>query len=325
MRCVFSESLRVQTLGVGAGGPPGGAEQIRAESSWRAVVRVLRSPARIGRGLLDDLVLLLFPANCRACDGPLERASLIPVCEACVTNVVRDTLVGCHRCGEAIDLDQDMEDIRFAALLKQGLECHACRLAAPDFTRAVSFGTYEGELRILVHLLKFSGVRPVARLVGSRLAEAILQLEGLAAQDLMVVAVPLFRARERQRGYNQSVLLAKAALRVLRRKKPDWRLVEAHGMLVRRKRTEAQWVLSPRGRRRNLRGSFQVVGDVKGREILLVDDILTSGATVRECARVLMAAGAEKVWVATLARAQKKFVRRQQKDVTELVASWASQ
>ena len=62
--------------------------------------------------------------------------------------------------------------------------------------------------------------------------------------------------------------------------------------------------------------------DVRGREVLLIDDILTSGATARECARVLMRAGATKVWVATLARAQKKFVLRQHEDPGELVSRW---
>ena len=69
-------------------------------------------------------------------------------------------------------------------------------------------------------------------------------------------------------------------------------------------------------------GAFKMRGDVRGREVLLVDDILTSGATTRECARVLMAAGAAKVWVATLARAQKGFVRQLRDDPGEMVATW---
>ena len=150
----------------------------------------------------------------------------------------------------------------------------------------------------------------------------MLQLEEVAAAELLVVAVPLHRARERERGYNQVVLLADAALTWLRRERPDWRLQRAHGLLKRVKSTESQYVLSRKGRRRNLRGAFAVCGDVRGREVLLVDDILTSGATARECARMLMAAGAAKVWVVTVARAQKKFVQRQQQNPGELVAAW---
>jgi ComF family protein len=284
-------------------------------SGWRAVVRVLRSP-------VDDLVGTVFPADCRCCGGPLLRAGTVPVCDACVGHVRRSELPGCGRCGEGIDLDLDMEDVRFAGMLAEGILCRECRMAAPEFTRAVSYGSYEGELRELVHLLKYERVRGVARLLAPKLGEAVLRLEGVAARELMVVAVPLFPARERQRGYNQSVLLADEALRWLGRMRPDWRLTAAHGAMVRRRSTESSFVLSRVGRRRNMRGAFKVLGDVAGREVLLVDDILTSGATARECARVLMAAGAAKVWVATLARAQKRHVARQHEDAGELVGSW---
>ena len=229
---------------------------------------------------------------------------------------------GCSRCGEAINLDLDLEDARFAGMLAEGFLCRECRLAAPEFTRAVHYTGYDGEIRGLIRLLKFERVRGVARLLGPQMAEAVLQLEGVAADDLLVIAVPLFKERERQRGYNQSVLLADEALRRLKTMRPEWKLTAAHRSLERRKSTESSFVLSRKGRRRNLSGAFRVTGDVHGREVLLVDDILTSGATARECARVLLRAGAEKVWVATLARAQKQFVRRQHENPGELVAKW---
>ena len=103
---------------------------------------------------------------------------------------------------------------------------------------------------------------------------------------------------------------------------PALRLAPAHEVIARVRHTESSFTLSRAGRRRNLRGAFRVRGDVAGREVLLMDDIYTSGATARECARVLMAAGAAKVWVATLARAQKRHVARQHEDAGELVASW---
>jgi len=222
----------------------------------------------------------------------------------------RMTMFGCGRCGEALNLDLDLEDVRFAAMVAEGLQCRECRLAAPEFARAVAYASYDEELRKL----------------GLQMAEAVLKLEGHAAMELLVIAVPLFKARERQRGYNQSVLLADEALGWLRRMRPDWKLVAAHKALVRVKSTESSFVLSRKGRRRNLAGAFKVIGDIRGREVLLIDDILTSGATARECARVLMRAGAAKVWVATLARAQKRFMTRQydelHKDPGKLVARW---
>jgi ComF family protein len=259
----------------------------------------------------------MFPAECRVCEGPLERISTIPVCSMCVERIQPNVLMGCRRCGEAADLDQDpyslgFEDSRMTAALAQGLECRVCRMAAPEFERAVFYGLYEDELRSLVHLLKFERLPAIAGLLGHAMAQAMLRLEPLAGRDLLVIAVPLVAARERQRGYNQSVLLARAALKRLKRLRPGWRLTPAHALLVRRRRTESQWVLAPRDRRRNLEGAFAVTGDVKGREIMLIDDILTSGATARECARALRRAGAARVWVATLARAQKASAVAQQ-------------
>ncbi len=215
-----------------------------------------------------------------------------------------------------------MEDLRFAGMLAEGFLCRECRMAAPEFTRAVAYGPYDPEMRELIRLLKFDRVKSVARLLGAKLGQAVLDLEDQAASDLMVVAVPLFAHRQRERGFNQSVLLAEEALRWLRQARPQWRLAPAHGVIERVRSTESSFVLSRRGRRRNLRGAFRMKGDVSGREVLLIDDILTSGATARECARVLMRAGADKVWVATLARAQKHSVRRQHQDPGAYVAAW---
>ena len=236
--------------------------------------------------------------------------------------LTRSTLLACTRCGDAINLDLDLEDVRFAGLLAEGFRCRECRMVPPPFAKAVAFATYADELRTLIHLLKFERVPAAARPLGNHLAEAILQLEGVAQGELLVIAVPLFPARERERGYNQSVLLADRALRALAHRRPEWKLKRAHRLLRRVKRTESQYVLSPRGRRRNLRGAFAVTGNVSGSEVLLVDDILTSGATARECARVLIAAGATRVWVATVARAQKKSIQKQHEQPEELVAKW---
>ena len=242
------------------------------------------------------------------------------MCETCVGRVIPNDLNGCWRCGDAADLSLDMEDLRFAGA--QRAECRACKASPPDFARAVSFGIHQAEMRELIALLKFNRVRPVAQLMGSRLAQAVLQLEGQASDDLLVIAVPLYPAREHWRRFNQSVLLADSALKRLRALRPAWKLKASHGSLQRVRETESSFRLSARGRRENLRGAFRVGGDVLAREVLLIDDIYTSGATARECARVLMRAGAAKVWVATLSRAQKESAIRQHEDAAESVAIW---
>lgn len=185
--------------------------------------------------------------------------------------------------------------------------CDPCRKSPPHFDRAVAYGEYADEIREMLHLLKYDGVRELAKEpLGAWMAEAILRLKSEAASECLVVAVPLFKTRRKERGFNHSELLAHAAVKRLRKLRGEWELREAHDVLHRRKDTREQFLLTRKGRRRNLEAAFDVADAtvVRGREVILVDDILTTGATARECARVLKRAGAAKVWVATMARAQ---------------------
>lgn len=178
------------------------------------------------------------------------------------------------------------------------------------FEKAVAFGVYQDEMRTMLHLLKYERMEPLARTLGGLLAETILGLEPQFGENLIVTAVPLFAGKERSRGYNQSDRLARHALRVVRERAPELRLGYAPDLLERRRETKSQAGLNPKGRRRNLQGAFAIRDQrvLAGTEVLVIDDIYTTGATARECARVLRKAGAEKVWVATLARAQRSQV-----------------
>jgi ComF family protein len=217
--------------------------------------------------------------------------------------------VVCDCCGEALEME--MESDRFAVQRPaEGLLCRNCRAVPPMFERAVAYAVYENEVREMIHLLKYEAMDGVAKLLGGRLAEAILTLRADAAKELVVVAVPLFLGKQRERGYNQAELLADVAIAELARIAPEWRLQRLSSVLERRRDTRSQFELNPKARRRNLQGAFGVntSGLTPGCEVLLVDDIYTTGATARECARVLRKAGASKVWVATLARAQSPHV-----------------
>jgi ComF family protein len=180
--------------------------------------------------------------------------------------------------------------------------------------RAVAYGSHDGGLRelihlLLIHLLKYNGVRPAANILGRMLAEPLTALEpgferlAFAPASILVVRVPLCKAKRRQRGFNQE-LIARAALKV---PLASERLQLAPDILLRTRDTPSRIGLSSHQRRSTLRGTFAVerAADVTGREVILVDDVYTTSGTAAECAQVLRRAGASKVWVATVARTLK--------------------
>jgi ComF family protein len=177
--------------------------------------------------------------------------------------------------------------------------CQRCVADRPKFVKATAWGDYE-DLREVVHMLKFDGVPSLARPLGRLLANAILSLRKDAPSAMAVVPVPLYRGK---RQYNQSMLLAASALKLVRRAEPAWSLQLQPALLKRIAHTESQYLLSPAQRRDNVRNAFAASARVQGQHILLVDDVYTTGATAAECTRVLLKAGAASVRVATLARA----------------------
>jgi len=305
-RWIFSECLTESTVEVSCGAPPG---RSTGPDLGRVAVRLLLkvvSQAGIGlQSALNDFVTTAFPSDCRICSAPLLRSTLLPICDVCRAAIPPQGGVLCRCCGEALDID--MESARLAAhTMGEGLLCRPCRTSPPEFERAVAYSVYEHELREMIHLLKYERMERVAKPLGSRLADSILTLRAEAGTELDVVAVPLFAGKQRARGYNQSELLVQAALEELRRRAPDWKLRHVEHALSRRRDTRSQFELNPSSRRGNVKGAFEVDANRlrPGVEVLLVDDIYTTGATARECAKVLRRAGARKVWVATLARAQ---------------------
>jgi ComF family protein len=186
-------------------------------------------------------------------------------------------------------------------------QCGVCQRLHPPFERAVAYGSYNGGLRDLIHLLKYEHVRPAVAVLGRMLAETMTGLDGtLPPGAIAVIPVPLHERKRAQRGFNQSELIGRAALKQLGRPQ---RFQALTGVLVRRRETESQIGLTRHQRRENLRGAFAVSdpGQIAKRDVILVDDVYTTGTTASECARVLRRAGANRVWVITVARTLKIF------------------
>jgi ComF family protein len=173
------------------------------------------------------------------------------------------------------------------------LPCATCRATPPGYDYARAAALYEGGLRDALHAFKFGGRRALAGPLGDLAAEQCVGSlpDGIDA----LVPVPLARERERERGFNQAALLAR---RIGQRLAAPTRA----GWLVRTRATRPQSDLSAAERRANVRGAFRACEVVAGRHVLLIDDILTTGATLDACARALRAAGARRVGVLTVAR-----------------------
>ena len=167
-------------------------------------------------------------------------------------------------------------------------------------------------MRAAIHALKYDGLHGAAKRLGRLLAEAIAQLAAVAPAEMLVVPVPLHRTKHSERGFNQARSLAVNALAVLAKTHPEWQLKLASTTLMRLRATESQAGLTPRQRRLNVRKAFSVSSSaaVTGKHVLVIDDIFTTGATVRAAAKTLLDAGAKSVWVATLARARMRDHRR---------------
>jgi ComF family protein len=289
VRCVFSGQTEFLTLDV----PPA------QTSVWRAVVRVLRSPA-------DSLCCALFPCPCALCGASLLRLTRAPICDFCCAHLPPQSGTLCACCGENLGIAHfsPIAEAEAARL------CQPCRLAPPAFEKAVAYGSYHGELRSLVHLLKYDGMQPIAGRLGVLLADSLEHLAGSMPRRMVVVPVPMHPVKQRQRGFNHAELLARAAIAELRKRDPQ-RVLQLEASLLKRVRvTVSQSGLTTHGRRQNLRGAFFAprAASLAGQDVLLVDDIYTSGATARACSRVLRNAGARSVWVATVARTQREGV-----------------
>lgn len=176
--------------------------------------------------------------------------------------------------------------------------CMLCRSGRRGFDEAFCYGAYEGTLRKLIHLFKYSGMRRLAQPLGALLSDALPR----DRQFDLVTAVPLHWRRRWQRGFNQSELLGKAIAHA--------RGIPTAKILRRGSATRAQAGLSNAQRRENVAGAFRARRRVPGLRILLIDDVMTTGATLGSCARALKKAGAKSVAVLALARVDRRFLEQ---------------
>ncbi len=180
--------------------------------------------------------------------------------------------------------------------LDESGRCALCRLGLRGFDAVYSYGSYEGTLRHLIHIFKYGGVRPLAGNFGRLMAQALPREAGFDA----IVPMPLHWFKHWQRGFNQAELLATEIGR-------KWN-TPVRKVVRRRRGTAPQAGLTNAKRRANVQGAFRMAGGgrLDGLRILLVDDVVTTGATASACARVLKRAGAAHVALLALARTDRR-------------------
>ncbi len=233
--------------------------------------------ARVGRLVVDALL----PPLCLSCHAVVAEPGTL--CPACWSQLVFLAPPHCAVCGQPFEFDAGADAL-----------CGDCIALPPRFGRARAVFRYDDASRGLILRFKHGDRLEGAPAFARWMARAGAEL--LAGADLLV-PVPLHRWRLLARRYNQAAVLALALGRLSG-------VPAAPDLLIRRRRTRPQGHLGREGRERNVAGAFTVKGGVRleGRRVVLVDDVLTSGATVGECARVLLGAGAGHVDVLTLGR-----------------------
>ncbi len=241
------------------------------------------------RAIPHGIFSLFFPAECRICDTPLDGYTRVPVCRGCLeAPAPLEAEYFCAACNAPFQN-------RFP-LDAQGV-CALCRSGLRGFDRAASFGFYEGTLRSLIHLFKYSEMRPLAGTLSKLLRRAL----PVDARYDAVVPVPMHWRRRWSRGFNQAELLARGVSKDRR--------IPLLNALRRTKATVNQAGLTSAARHRNIAGAFQPRAgvDLSGKRILLIDDVFTTGATASACAAALKRAGAKNVSLLTVARAERRW------------------
>jgi len=257
--------------------------------------------------LWQIFIKVFFPTRCLVCRKFYHHETLAPVgssepfavnfgtfiCPVCAGKITFIKSPLCLLCGVPFENQEGEDHV-----------CGKCLTNSRKFGKARSLGAYDLTLKATILSLKYQGKTRLAGPLGTLLWQTFLQYWDCASIDL-IIPVPLHAKRFRSRGFNQAYLLIQEWQFIKKNHGIDSRkLIVDTDILIRQKYTLPQTGLKQKERQSNVRNAFKIVNSVnlKGKTILLVDDVFTTGATVNECARVLLKSGAENVDVLTLAR-----------------------
>lgn len=227
--------------------------------------------------MLDKFLKILFPESCPVCKKPSTDHRTAPICSDCWQAISLYKGPKCRKCSKPLASEVS-------------ITCRGCIEDAPAFEGVRGFGIYDGTLKEAINLLKYYGIKRLSKPLSKLMFKT-----GIPNVDI-IIPVPLFERKLRQREFNQSALLAK-------------HLADYTGItlvidcLLKVRNTLPQVKLSAKERKKNIRNTFGINNKklIQKKNIMLVDDVFTTGATVRECSKLLKRAGAGGIHVVTLA------------------------
>lgn len=235
------------------------------------------------KGIFTYLIDLIYPPRCPLCDSYLDEEKLF--CDKCLAGFKRLLPPFCSIC--AVPFDGIGDDMHI---------CENCLRKRPYFKSISAPYIYSNSLSTAVHLFKYQGKRSVSKALGRLLAGFALDWWDRSKKDYVIIPVPLSPRRLRARGFNQSLVLSRYVSKAIK--------LPVDCMSLRRiKDTPPQSILNKEEREKNVKDVFKVIGnDLKGKNVILVDDVATTGNTLNECARALKKCGVKEVICLVLAR-----------------------
>ena len=233
----------------------------------------------------------LFPANCLMCNAPCTGS--LDLCQQCL-DALPHIDRACYRCALPLPALNQPALNQPSTQQHSELCCGACQTKPPVFDRSVSLFEYKQDAAALIMQFKFKDRLVLARIFGQLMSERLRQCAGYSIDALL--PVPLHGRRLRWRGFNQSIELSRIVAGQLH-------IPMLLDHVVRVRNTAQQTGLDANNRRKNIKGAFKVVRPIPPGDIAIIDDVVTTGSTANELARVLKKAGAKRVWVCSVARA----------------------
>lgn len=237
------------------------------------------------RSFVKSIINFIFPPICSICGAHVDSEKEIGMCPHCLSKVKYIGYPFCSLCGKPFHSEVITDHL-----------CGDCLTRKRYFSKARAAGYYDGVLRKATHLLKYKLKNHLALSLGHIIVQQVPYLLNAMTYH-SIIPVPLHPARLRRRGFNQALFLARSVSK-------EYKIALDGYTLTRNRWTKPQVGLSERDRKDNVRGAFLILkrDKVMDRNILLVDDVYTSGNTVEECSKTLIKAGANRVDVLTLAR-----------------------